>query len=78
MKFSHCMVEVLKFIDHDMSQLCTNLLKDERRIGLADQFMEQMLRIAQEKGVRLFVDLSDGLLNTMQQAQVVEVAQRQS
>ena len=61
-----------------MSQLCTNLLKDERRIGLADQFMEQMLRIAQEKGVRLFVDLFDGLLNTMQQAQVVEVAQRQS
>ena len=61
-----------------MSQLCTNLLKDERRIGLADQFMEQMLCIAQEKGVRLFVDLFDGLLNTMQQAQGVEVAQRQS
>ena len=46
---------VLELVDHHMFQLGTDLLKDERRVAVADEGMEQLLGVAQQEAVRILV-----------------------
>ena len=84
---THCLVEehtevlplygggVLELIDHHMFQLGTDLLKDERRVAVADEGMEQLLGVAQQEAVRILVQFMHLLFDAAQQAQLAEVTQ---
>ena len=68
---------VLELVDHDVLQLGAHLLEDERRVAVVDERMEQLLRVAEQEAVGLGIELVHLLLDAFEQAQLVEMAQRQ-
>ena len=65
---------VLEFVDHHMLQLGTDFLKDERRVAVADEGMEQLLGVAQQEAVRVLVQFVHLLFDAAQQTQLTKVA----
>ena len=57
-------------------ELCAYLLEDKRRIRLLDQLAQQRRGLAQVELVVLGIDAVSLLLDDIQQAQRVQVAQR--
>ena len=64
---------VLELVNHDVLQLCADLLEDKRRVAVADEGMEQLLCIAEQEAVRLLIQLTDLGFNATQESQLVEV-----
>ena len=58
-----------------MFQLCTDFLKYERRVAPAYQRVQQLLGVAQQKTVGLFIKFSYFVLDAAQQAQLIQMTQ---
>ena len=68
---------VLKLVNHDLAEGGTNAFKDKRTVALVNYGIEEPLCVAEQKSVGLIVHISDGLLDSSQQTQFVEVPERE-
>ena len=68
---------ILELVDHHVLQLGADLLEDEGRVAVADQGVEQLLGVAEQKSVGIGIQFVDLLFDATQKPQLVEVAQRE-
>ena len=66
---------VLELVYHDVLQLRAYLLEDEWRVAVLDERVQQLLRVAEQESVGLFVHQPHLPLDASQQPKLVEVAQ---
>ena len=66
---------VLELVNHDVLQLRADLLEDEGRVAVADERVEQLLRVAEQETVGLLIQLPHFRLDAVEQAQLTKVAQ---
>ena len=60
-----------------MVELRADFLVDERRVVVADECVENALRVAQQEAVALFVEFAHVFVDAVEQAQLAQVAQRE-
>ena len=65
---------VLKLVNHHMLKSGSNFFKDEWRIAVFDERMEQLLRIAEQETVRLVIHLAHLLLDAAKKAELVKMS----
>ena len=65
---------VLKLVYHDVFQLGSYLLEDERGVAVLDERVQQLLGVAEQEAVGLVVHLAYLFLYTVKKTQLVQVA----
>ena len=66
---------ILELVYHDMLQLGANLFKNERRVAVLDEFVQELLRIAKEESVCLAVHLPYFPFDMIQKPELIQVTQ---
>ena len=67
---------VLELVDHDVVEMCSYLLEDERRVGVVYHHAQQVLCVAEQESVGFGVHLFHLVFYVSEQSEVVDVLER--